>query len=213
MFAGLLFPWVQVCSHYVSVCRAPSAALSVVILLFAKSVCVCILELLGHQALIWASKVITGHLALKAEYLPYCSSPGKTRESHSCLGCVWGGWVPGIRAHCSQPSASSAVSPAATRGLFWSRAVPLGKQCLLAQSRSYKIKIKLTTYGLWSKLLKFQNQGHDSHGRHVLAFIHSFSSCSWGCLQRRPCSQTSKMLKEDSLCWMGGDVHSKHLVY
>lgn len=114
MFAGLLFPWVQVCSRCVSVCRAPSTALWVVILLFAKPVCVCILKLLGHQALIWASRIIVGHLALKAECLPCCFSPGGTRESHSCLGCVWGGWVPGIRApcaRCSQPSARLSSTP------------------------------------------------------------------------------------------------------
>lgn len=127
MFAGLLFPWVQVCLHCVSVCRAPSAALWVVILLFAKSVCVCILELLGHQALIWALKVITGHLALKAEYLPCCSSSGRTRQSHSCLGCVWGGWVPDIRAHCSQPSAQISSISSSNQGTLLEQSYALGK--------------------------------------------------------------------------------------
>lgn len=70
--------------HIVCLCVAPGTALRVI--LFAKAVCAGVLKLLGHQALIQASRVTVRHLVIKQNAL---FTEG-TRESCSCLGCVLG---------------------------------------------------------------------------------------------------------------------------
>lgn len=120
----------RVCVYSTKHCSV-SVDSAVLILLFAKPVCAGVLKLLGHQALIWASRVVVGHLVLKAEYFILLLFPWRDQRfmllCQLCLGRV-GSQASGHPVHVARsPLPGLAVSPAVTKVPFWSRAVLLGK--------------------------------------------------------------------------------------